>query len=146
MITPAECSTRFIGSPLYFAPEMSNFRQFRLLRMSLLTLIPSSVLIRYTNKVDIWALGVIAYELIVHVPPFNIAIDREGKGPCFKYTDLKAPEFLEYPPTCSPWYKHFICCCLQTVCSLPRSFGCCSWTCVCILCRPFCSVGPAEAV
>lgn len=42
----------FAGTPLYMAPELVNNQ-------------------RYTNKVDIWSLGCILYELCTFVPAFN---------------------------------------------------------------------------
>ena len=45
------------GTPLYLSPELLNGQ-------------------RYDEKVDIWAVGILAYELMVGSSPFDIA-DRE---------------------------------------------------------------------
>ena len=36
---------------------------------------------RYSEKSDVWALGVVFYELLHGVPPFNVVSDQMLKGP-----------------------------------------------------------------
>lgn len=49
----AELRNTFCGTPLYLSPEILNGN-------------------KYDEKVDIWAIGVLAYELMVGHSPFEI--------------------------------------------------------------------------
>ena len=50
--------TLVLGSPLYMAPELVNRQP-------------------YTEKVDVWSLGVISYLLLSRVLPFDDEEDKE---------------------------------------------------------------------
>ena len=47
MIENDHCTMTFLGSPLYKAPEVKPDGQ------------------GYTNKIDVWAIGIMAYEMLV---------------------------------------------------------------------------------
>ena len=58
-----------LGSPLYMAPELCKE-------------------IEYDNKVDVWAVGVIAFILLTGTPPFYDRKQRRNGGKQFIYQDI----------------------------------------------------------
>ena len=56
ILADLEPTSTYVGSLLYMAPEMLNFS--------------------YTKSIDWWAVGIIAYELLVGYPPFRGNNDR----------------------------------------------------------------------
>lgn len=52
ILRPGDCAETVCGSPLYMAPEILQFQ-------------------RYSNKVDMWSVGAILFELLNGHPPFH---------------------------------------------------------------------------
>ena len=59
MIETNDRTKTFLGSPLYKAPEVSPEGE------------------GYTNKIDVWAIGIMAYEMLVGKNPF---IENTNQG------------------------------------------------------------------
>ena len=69
------------------------------------------VLLGYTHAVDAWALGVLAYELIVGHPPF----ERETRTDTYEQIMYRRPH---YPAMLSEGPRSFISAALTKVCAL----------------------------
>ena len=59
------------------------------------------VLLGYTAMVDAWAMGILAYELIVGRPPF----EKQSRAATYEHIMYRKPEF---PPNMSPDAKDFV--------------------------------------
>jgi len=59
------------------------------------------VLLGYTSMVDAWAMGILAYELIVGKPPF----EKQSRAATYEHIMYRKPEF---PPNMSPDAKDFV--------------------------------------
>ena len=59
------------------------------------------VLLGYTAMVDAWAMGILAYELIVGRPPF----EKQSRAATYEHIMYRKPEF---PATMSPDAKDFV--------------------------------------
>jgi serine/threonine protein kinase len=62
-----------LGTPLYMAPELVKEQ-------------------KYTEKVDVWSLGCIVYQLLSGITPFDgNTMEEVNKYICFKKIHFKAP-------------------------------------------------------
>lgn len=59
------------------------------------------VLLGYTYMVDAWAMGILAYELIVGRPPF----EKQSRAATYEHIMYRKPDF---PATMSPHAKDFV--------------------------------------
>ena len=66
------------------------------------------MLLGYTSMVDAWAMGVLAYELIVGRPPF----EKQSRAATYEHIMYRKPEF---PVTMSSEARDFICTALTKV-------------------------------
>lgn len=64
--------------------------------------------LEYTNAVDAWAVGIVAFELLVGHPPF----EKESRGETYEHIMYRAPVLPEY---LSDQAKSFIVCALVKV-------------------------------
>ena len=79
---PKDVNTTFCGTPDYFAPEMLTDD-------------------KYSNLVDIWAVGILAYELLTGLPPFvEDCVD-------ITYENIKNGQ-IDFPDYLSPGSIDFI--------------------------------------
>ena len=77
-----------VGTPLYMSPQILSSQD-------------------YTYKCDIWALGVILYELLVGIPPFPLKLKNMLEN--IKNTKIDYPDTIKV----SNKVKDFIKGCLQ---------------------------------
>jgi serine/threonine-protein kinase ULK2 len=68
------------GTPIYMAPELQKQQ-------------------KYTEKADLWSLGVILFELIAGFPPF-IASTRDGLKKVIEVGKITFPPDLKVSPAC----------------------------------------------
>lgn len=68
------------GTPIYMAPELQRQEQ-------------------YTEKADLWSLGVILYEMVTGMPPF-IAKNREELKKAIQRGKIVTPPDLKISPPC----------------------------------------------
>lgn len=68
------------------------------------------VLLGYTAMVDAWAMGILAYELIVGRPPF----EKQSRAATYEHIMYRKPEF---PANMSSDAKDFVFCALTKVLS-----------------------------
>lgn len=86
------------------------------------------VLLGYTYMVDAWAMGILAYELIVGRPPF----EKQSRAATYEHIMYRKPDF---PATMSPHAKDFVFSALTKVLILCRSS---KLTLVLLCSRPWC--------
>ena len=86
-------ASTFVGTPYWMAPEVIRGE------------------IKYTDKVDIWGVGVTAFEFLTGNPPF---FDREGNTALFKIANVKdMKDELKFPDEIDTSLRSFILNCVQ---------------------------------
>ena len=68
----------FCGTPLYFSPELLKGE-------------------KYNEKVDIWAIGVLIYELIAGRAPFNLKLPTDLPNIVHNCINLRLLERYHFP-------------------------------------------------
>ena len=87
---PGDLRNTFCGTPLYLSPQIIQGSQ-------------------YNEKVDLWAIGVLAFELYLGCTPFDIT-DPNDLYRIVKYFFTKVTDSIKFPSnkTVSPEFKEFI--------------------------------------
>ncbi|XP_044469289.1 serine/threonine-protein kinase ATG1t-like isoform X2 [Mangifera indica] len=75
---PGKCAEKVCGSPLYMAPEVLQF-------------------LRYDEKVDMWSVGAILFELLNGYPPFH------GRNNVQLLQNIKSSTHLPFSQCILPW-------------------------------------------
>ncbi len=75
-------------------------------------MLQEKVLLTCTDKVDVWAVGILTYELLVGRPPF----EKESRVETYQYIMNESPSF---PPWMSEGARDFINCALAKVIHIP---------------------------
>ena len=76
-------------------------------------MLQEKVLLTCTDKVDVWAVGILTYELLVGRPPF----EKESREETYQYIMNESPSF---PSWMSEGARDFINCALAKVTPCPH--------------------------
>ena len=69
-------------------------------------------IVPYTTQVDVWAAGILTYELLVSVPPFEVESEGETVKRIIQCDDIKFDN--RFSPEWADFVKCGLCLCLST--------------------------------
>jgi len=98
--------TKLVGTPDYLAPEMISALKTRRKSLETGSALPDAT---YDERVDLWALGVLLYELFTGFPPFD-ADDDEALFQMILEAPLAFPEvpFASCSPECTELLRRLL--------------------------------------